>query len=152
MEELYGINVDDSRVSKITDKILPMIREWQERPLQSVYAMVMLDAIHYSVREDGHVTKKVAYVAIGTGLDGMKEVLGIWLGASESSRYWLTVFNELKNRGVEDILIASVDGLTGFVEAINTAFPKTEVQRCIIHQIRSSTRYVSYNRSSTVHR
>ena len=144
MQEMYGINVDDSRVSKITDKILPMIREWQERPLQSVYAMVVLDAIHYSVREDGHVTKKAAYVAIGTGLDGMKEVLGIWLGASESSRYWLTVFNELKNRGVEDILIASVDGLTGFVEAINTAFPKTEVQRCIIHQIRSSTRYVSY--------
>ncbi|MDD3134656.1 MAG: IS256 family transposase, partial [Synergistales bacterium] len=144
MEELYGINVDDSRVSKITDKILPMIREWQERPLQSVYAMVVLDAIHYSVREDGQVTKKAAYVVIGTGLDGMKDVLGIWLGATESSRYWLTVFNELKNRGVEDILIASVDGLTGFVEAINTAFPKTEVQRCIIHQIRSSTRYVSY--------
>jgi len=144
MQEMYGINVDDSRVSKITDKILPMIREWQERPLQSVYAMVVLDAIHYSVREDGHVTKKAAYVVIGTDLDGMKEVLGIWLGASESSRYWLTVFNELKNRGVEDILIASVDGLTGFVEAINTAFPKTEVQRCIIHQIRSSTRYVSY--------
>ncbi len=144
MQEMYGINVDDSRVSKITDKILPVIREWQERPLQSVYAMVVLDAIHYSVREDGHVTKKAAYVAIGTGLDGMKEVLGIWLGTSESSRYWLTVFNELKNRGVEDILIASVDGLTGFVEAINTAFPKTEVQRCIIHQIRSSTRYVSY--------
>ena len=144
MQEMYGINVDDSRVSKITDKILPVIREWQERPLQSVYAMVVLDAIHYSVREDSHVTKKAAYVAIGTGLDGMKEVLGIWLGTSESSRYWLTVFNELKNRGVEDILIASVDGLTGFVEAINTAFPKTEVQRCIIHQIRSSTRYVSY--------
>ncbi len=100
--------------------------------------MVVL-MLHYSVREDGQVTKKAAYVVIGTGLDGMKDVLGIWLGATESSRYWLTVFNELKNRGVEDILIASVDGLTGFVEAINTAFPKTEVQRCIIHQIRSST-------------
>ena len=87
MEELYGINVDDSRVSKITDKILPMIREWQERPLQSIYAMVVLDAIHYSVREDGQVTKKAAYVVIGTGLDGMKDVLGIWLGATESSRY-----------------------------------------------------------------
>jgi len=144
MQEMYGINVDDSRVSKITDKILPIIREWQERPLQSVYTMVVLDAIHYKVREDGQVTKKAAYVVIGTGLDGMKDVLGIWLGATESSRYWLTVFNELKNRGVEDILIASVDGLTGFVEAINTAFPKTEVQRCIIHQIRSSTKYVSY--------
>ncbi len=92
MEELYGINVDDSRVSKITDKILPMIREWQERPLQSVYAMVVLDAIR--LREDGQVTKEAAYVVIGTGLDGMKDVLGIWLGATKSSRYWLTVFNE----------------------------------------------------------
>lgn len=144
MQEMYGINVDDSRVSKITDKILPLIKEWQERPLQSVYAMMILDAVHYNVRENGIVTKKAAYVAIGTDLDGKKDVLGIWLGASESSKYWLSVLNGLKNRGVQDILIASVDGLSGFVEAINVAFPKTEVQRCIIHQIRSSTRYVSY--------
>lgn len=144
MQEMYGINVDDSRVSKITDKILPLIKEWQERPLQSVYAMVILDAIHYNVRDNGIVTKKAAYVAIGTDLEGRKDVLGIWLGANESAKYWLSVLNGLKNRGVSDILIASVDGLTGFVEAINTAFPKTEVQRCIIHQIRSSCRYVSY--------
>ena len=144
MQEMYGINVDDSRVSKITDKILPLIKEWQERPLQSVYAMVILDAIHYNVRDNGIVTKKAAYVAIGTDLEGRKDVLGIWLGANESAKYWLSVSNGLKNRGVSDILIASVDGLTGFVEAINTAFPKTEVQRCIIHQIRSSSRYVSY--------
>lgn len=144
MQEMYGINVDDSRVSKITDKILPMIKEWQERPLQSVYAMVILDAIHYNVRDNGIVTKKAAYVAIGTDLEGRKDVLGIWLGTNESAKYWLSVLNGLKNRGVSDILIASVDGLTGFVEAINTAFPKTEVQRCIIHQIRSSSRYVSY--------
>ncbi len=144
MQEMYGINVDDSRVSKITDKILPLIKEWQERPLQSVYAMMILDAVHYNVRDNGIVTKKAAYVAIGTDLDGKKDVLGIWLGASESSKYWLSVLNGLKNRGVQDILIASVDGLSGFVEAINVAFPKTEVQRCIIHQIRSSTRYVSY--------
>lgn len=144
MQEMYGINVDDSRVSKITDKILPLIKEWQERPLQSVYAMVILDAIHYNVRDNGIVTKKAAYVAIGTDLEGQKDVLGIWLGANESAKYWLSVLNGLKNRGVSDILIASVDGLTGFVEAINTAFPKTEVQRCIIHQIRSSARYVSY--------
>lgn len=144
MQEMYGIDVDDSRVSKITDKILPLIKEWQERPLQSVYAMMILDAVHYSVRDNGIVTKKAAYVAIGTDLDGKKDVLGIWLGASESSKYWLSVLNGLKSRGVQDILIASVDGLTGFVEAINVAFPKTEVQRCIIHQIRSSTRYVSY--------
>ncbi len=144
MQEMYGINVDDSRVSKITDKILPLIKEWQERPLQSVYAMVILDAIHYNVRDNGIVTKKAAYVAIGTDLEGKKDVLGIWLGANESAKYWLSVLNGLKNRGVSDILIASVDGLTGFVEAINAAFPKTEVQRCIIHQIRSSCRYVSY--------
>jgi transposase-like protein len=144
MQEMYGIEVDDSRVSKITDKILPLIKEWQERPLQSVYAMMILDAVHYNVRDNGIVTKKAAYVAIGTDLDGKKDVLGIWLGASESSKYWLSVLNGLKSRGVRDILIASVDGLSGFVEAINVAFPKTEVQRCIIHQIRSSTRYVSY--------
>ena len=144
MQEMYGIDVDDSRVSKITDKILPLIREWQERPLQNVYAMMILDAVHYNVRDNGIVTKKAAYVAIGTDLDGKKDVLGIWLGASESSKYWLSVLNGLKGRGVQDILIASVDGLSGFVEAINAAYPKTEVQRCIIHQIRSSTRYVSY--------
>lgn len=144
MNEMYGINVDDSRVSKITDKILPLIKEWQERPLQSVYAMVILDAIHYNVRDNGIVIKKAAYVAIGTDLEGRKDVLGIWLGANESSKYWLSVLNGLKNRGVNDILIASVDGLSGFVEAIHTAYPKTEVQRCIIHQIRSSSRYVSY--------
>ena len=144
MQEMYGIDVDDSRVSKITDKILPLIKEWQERPLQSIYAMVILDAVHYNVRENGIVTKKAAYVAIGTDLDGQKDVLGIWLGASESSKYWLSVLNGLKSRGVQDILIASVDGLVGFVQAINAAFPQTEVQRCVIHQIRASTRYVSY--------
>lgn len=144
MREMYGIEVDDTKVSKITDKILPLIKEWQERPLQSVYAMVILDAIHYKVRENGIVVKKAAYIANGTDLEGQKDVLGIWLGATESSKYWLTVLNGLKNRGVEDILIASIDGLSGFVDAINVAYPKTEVQRCIIHQIRNSTRYVSY--------
>jgi transposase-like protein len=144
MLEMYGIEVDDSRVSRITDKLLPIIKEWQERPLQSVYAMIILDAIHYNVRDGGIVTKKAAYIAIGTDLDGRKDVLGIWLGANESAKYWLSALNGLKNRGVQDILIASVDGLSGFVEAIGVAFPQTEVQRCIVHQIRASTRYVSY--------
>lgn len=144
MQEMYGIEVDDSRVSKITDKILPVIREWQERPLQGVYAMLVLDAICYNVRDNGIVVKKAAYVAIGTDLEGRKDVLGIWLGAAESSKYRLSVLNGLKSRGVRDILIASVDGLKGFVEAINAAFPGTEVQRCIVHLIRSSTRYVSW--------
>ena len=144
MQEMYGIEVDATRVSKITDKLLPMIREWQNRPLESVYAMVMLDAIHYKVREEGAVVKKAIYIAIGTDLEGKKDVLGLWVGATESSKYWLGVLNGLKNRGVQDILIVSVDGLTGFSEAIAVAYPKTEIQRCIIHQIRSSTRYVSY--------
>ncbi len=144
MQEMYGIEVDATRVSKITDKILPVIREWQNRPLESVYAMVMLDAIHYKVREDRIVVKKAVYIGIGTDLEGKKDVLGIWIGATESAKYWLSVLNGLKSRGVNDILIVSVDGLTGFSEAIAAAYPRTEIQRCIIHQIRSSTRYVSY--------
>lgn len=144
MQEMYGIEVDATRVSKITDKLLPLIREWQNRPLESVYAMVVLDAIHYKVREEGTVVKKAVYIAIGTDMEGKKDVLGLWVGATESSKYWLGVLNGLKNRGVQDILIISVDGLTGFPEAIAVAYPKTEIQRCIIHQIRSSTRYVSY--------
>ena len=144
MRELYDIDISDSTISRITDKILPVIREWQERPLQGVYAMLVLDAICYNVRDNGIVVKKAAYVAIGTDLEGRKDVLGIWLGAAESSKYRLSVLNGLKSRGVRDILIASVDGLQGFVEAINAAFPKTEIQRCIVHLIRSSTRYVSW--------
>lgn len=122
------MEIDDTTVSRITDKIIPVLREWQERPLESVYAMVMLDAIHIKVREEGKVVLKAAYVAIGTNLDGYKDVLGIWLGASEGAAYWLSVLNGLKSRGVEDILIASIDGLKGFVEALGAAFPRTEVQ------------------------
>jgi len=144
MQEMYGIEVDATRVSKITDKLLPVIREWQNRPLESVYAMVILDAIHYKVREEGVVVKKAVYIAIGTDLDGRKDVLRRWVGTTESSKYWLGLLNGLKNRGVSDILIISVDGLAGFSEAISVAYPKTEIQRCVIHQIRSSTRYVSY--------
>lgn len=144
INEIYGFDIDDTKVSRITDKILPVIKEWQERPLESVYAMVMLDAVHLKVRDQGVVTKKAVYIAIGTNLYGHKEVLGIWFGATEGAKYWLGVLNGLKARGVEDILIASIDGLTGFVDAIEAAFPNTEIQRCIIHQIRASTRFVSY--------
>ncbi len=144
IKEIYGVDIDDTKVSRITDKIIPVIKEWQERPLENIYAMVMLDALHIKVREDGAVSKKAVYIAIGTNLDGRKDVLGIWLDASEGAKYWLSVLNGLKSRGVEDILIASIDGLKGFVEAIQVAFPRTEVQRCVVHQIRSSTRYVSY--------
>lgn len=144
INEIYGIDIDDTKVSRITDKILPVLREWQGRPLESIYAMVMLDALYLKVREDGVVVKKAVYIAIGTDIDGYKDVLGIWLGANEGSKFWLGVLNGLKSRGVDDILIVSVDGLKGFVEAIEVAFPFTEVQRCVIHQIRASTRYVSY--------
>jgi transposase-like protein len=144
MQEMYGIEVDATSVSKITDKLLPVILEWQNRPLESEYAMVMLDAIYYKVREEGIVVKKAVYIATGTDLQGKKDVLGLWVGATESSKYWMGVLNRQKNRGVSDILIVSVDGLTGFTEAISAIYPKAEIQRCIIHQIRSSTRYVSY--------
>jgi transposase-like protein len=144
IDDIYGIEISDSTISRITDKILPLITEWQNRPLAKVYAVVFLDAIHCSVRQDGVVTKKAAYTAIGIDLEGKRDVLGIWLGATESSKYWLGVVNELKTRGVEDILIACVDGLNGFPEAIRAVYPKVEIQRCIIHQIRNSTRYISY--------
>ena len=144
INELYGTSVDDTMVSRITDKILPVVREWQQRPLEKTYPMLILDAIHLKVREEGVVVTKAAYIVIGINNDGLKDVLGIWLGATEGAKFWLGVLNELKARGVEDILIASIDGLNGFVEAIEVAFPRTEIQRCVIHQIRSSTRYVSY--------
>lgn len=143
MRDLYGVNVSSTLVSRITDKVVPEIREWQSRMLRRVYAIVYMDAIHYSVRQEGTVVRKAVYIAIGIDLEGHKDVLGIWIGEIESAKFWLSLMNELKNRGVQDILIASVDGLSGFTDAIRAVFPKTEVQRCIIHQIRSSTRYVS---------
>lgn len=141
---LYGIEVSPTLISNVTNKILPMIKEWQNRPLQSVYAIVFLDAIHYKVRYEGLIQNKAAYMVIGVDLDGNKDVLGIWIGESESSKFWLSVLNELKNRGVRDILIASVDNLSGFSEAIAACFPDTEIQKCIVHQVRNSVRYVSY--------
>lgn len=144
LQSIYGLDASPTLISKITDKILPLITEWQNRPLEAIYAIMFMDAAVFKVRENGHIVNKAAYVAIGINLDGRKDVLGIWIGENESSKYWLNILNELRNRGIKDILIASVDGLTGFTEAINAAFPRTEVQRCIIHQIRNSTKYVSY--------
>jgi putative transposase len=144
MRDLYGVDVSASLISRITDKILPEIKQWQARPLKSVYAVMFMDAIHYSVRQEGSVVKKAVYISIGIGLDGLKEVLGLWIGDAESSKFWLNVMNEIKSRGVRDILIASVDGLNGFSDAIHAVFPLTEVQRCIIHQLRSCSRYVSW--------
>jgi transposase-like protein len=144
IESLYGIDTSPELISRITDRIIPMINEWQARPLSAIYAIVFMDAIHYKVRQDGRVITKAAYTAIGVDLDGVKDVLGIWIGENESSKYWLSVINEIKNRGTKDILIASVDGLNGFPEAIKAVFPDTEIQRCILHQIRNSTKFISY--------
>lgn len=144
IKDLYGIEMSDSTISRVTDKILPIAREWQSRPLEPIYAVVFMDAIHYHVRSEGQIIKKAVYIAIGIGIDGIKDVLGLWIGENESAKFWLSVMNGLKNRGVQDILIACVDGLTGFPEAIAAVYPKTEIQRCIIHQIRNTTKYVSY--------
>ena len=144
VQDIYGFSVSEGLVSQITNKILPTITEWQNRPLQEIYPIIFLDAIHYNVKQDGVIAKKAVYIIIGIDIEGNKDVLGMWVGENESSKFWLTVINELKNRGVKDILIASIDGLSGFSDAIHAAFPKTEIQRCIIHQIRSSTRYVNY--------
>lgn len=141
---MYGTEVSPSLISRITDRILPEIREWQNRPLKRLYAMVFMDAIHYHVRKEGTVVNKAVYIAIGIDMSGAKDVLGLYIGEAETSKFWLNVMNEMKNRGVEDILICSVDGLNGFSQAITAVFPQTIVQRCIVHQIRNSTRYVSY--------
>jgi len=144
IQDIYGVEVSDTTVSRITDKILPIAKEWQQRPLEAVYAVVFLDAIHYHVRSEGQIVKKAVYIAIGVDLDGRKDVLGMWVGENESAKFWATVLNGLKNRGVEDIFIACTDNLTGFSSAIETVYPKTEIQNCIIHRLRNSSKYVSY--------
>ena len=150
IREIYGISVSDSTISRVTDKILPVVREWQSRPLERIYPIVFMDAIHFHVRSEGQVVKKAVYIAIGINLDGIKDVLGMWVGENESAKFWLSILNGLKNRGVEDIFIACVDGLSGFPNAIGAAYPKTEIQQCIIHQIRNSTKYVSYKDIKTL--
>ena len=130
--------------TRITDKILPIVKEWQERPLETIYAVVFMDAIHYHVRNEGRIVKRAVYIAIGIDMEGHKDVLGMYVGQNESAKFWLSILNGLKNRGVEDILIACVDGLTGFPQAIEAVFPDTEIQQCIIHQIRNTTKFVSY--------
>ena len=144
IQDIYGVDVSDTTVSRITDKILPVAKEWQQRPLESIYAVVFLDAIHYHVRSEGQIVKKAVYIAIGIDLDGHKDVLGMWVGENESAKFWATVLNSLKNRGVKDIFIACTDNLTGFSVAIEAVYPKTEIQNCIIHQLRNSSKYVSY--------
>ena len=144
IQDIYGLECSDSTISRITDKILPVVREWQSRPFEEIYAVVFMDAIHFHVRSEGQIVKKAVYIAIGINMNGLKEVLGMWVGENESAKFWLSVMNGLKNRGLQDILIACVDGLTGFPAAIEAVYPKTEIQQCVIHQIRNTTRFVSY--------
>lgn len=144
VKDLYGLEISDSTISRITDKVMPIVKEWQLRPLEEIYAVVFMDAIHFHVRSEGRIIKKAVYVAIGINMEGFRDVLGMWIGENESAKFWVSVMNDLKNRGVEDILIACVDGLTGFPSAIAAVFPKTELQQCIIHQIRNTTKFVSY--------
>ena len=142
IEDIYGFETSEGFISDVTDKILPQIEDWQNRPLDDVYPIIYIDAIHYSVRDNGIIRKLAAYVILGINKDGIKEVLSITVGENESSKYWLSVLNELKNRGVKDILIICADGLAGIKEAIAAAFPKTEYQRCIVHQVRNTLKYV----------
>ena len=143
IEDIYGFEVSEGMVSDITDKLLPKIEEWQNRPLSAVYPVVFIDAVHFSVRDDGVIRKLAAYVVLGSNEDGKKEVLTITIGENESSKYWLSVLNSLKNRGIKDILILCSDGLTGIKEAITAAFPLTEQQRCIVHMVRNTLKYVA---------
>lgn len=142
MQNIYGLNMSEDLISKITDKILPLAREWQKRPLDSLYPIIFLDGIMFNVVENGSIVKKTAYIVYGINVDGYKDILGIWVGASESAKFWMAVLSDLRERGVKDILIASVDGLTGFSDAIKAIFPKTDVQRCIVHHIRNCAKNV----------
>jgi putative transposase len=144
MQDIYGVEVSAGMISAITEKVIPLITEWQSRPLDSTYPFISLDGIYYKVRDGGRIVNRTAYVVLGTNMAGYKDILGIWVGESEGSKFWLGILNELKNRGVNDILIASVDGLPGFSDAIKTIFPDTVIQRCIVHQIRNSMKYVPH--------
>ena len=143
LEDIYGFEASEGFISDVTDKILPQIEDWQKRPLSEVYPVLYIDAIHYSVRDNGVIRKLAAYVILGINVDGQKEVLTIQVGDNESAKYWLSVLNELKNRGVKDILILCADGLSGIKEAIAAAYPNTEYQRCIVHQVRNTLKYVA---------
>ncbi len=142
--EIYGTEVSPALITRVTDAVLDEVTAWQNRELSAVYPIVYLDAIHLKIRTDGRVQNRAVYLALAVNLEGQKELLGLWIGEAEGAKFWLNVLTELNNRGVEDILIAAVDGLTGFPEAISSVFPKTEVQLCIVHMVRNSLRYVPW--------
>ena len=144
IEELYGFECSEGFISDVTDKILQEIEDWQNRPLDEIYPVLFIDAVHFSVREDNRILKKAAYVILAIRMDGKKDVISLQIGENESSKYWLGVLNELKNRGVKDVMVICADGLTGIKEAITAAYPKAEYQRCIVHQVRNTLKYVPY--------
>jgi len=150
LEDLYGLTVSPSTLSLITDKIIEEVKTWQNRPLESVYPFMWLDAIHYKVKEDGAIKTKAVYCLLGVNREGIKDLLGLYISENEGARFWLNVLADIQNRGVKDIIIACIDNLKGFAEAIETIFPNTEVQLCIVHQIRNSTRFVPYKDISKV--
>ncbi|WP_186742310.1 IS256 family transposase [Spirosoma utsteinense] len=142
LEDLYGLDISSGQLSAITDKILPLVEQWRSRPLEPVYAFVWLDAVHFKVRQDGKVISKAAYNILAVDLQGRKDLLGIYIGDAESARFWLSTLTDLQNRGVKDLLICSIDNLSGFGDAIETVFPNVDVQLCLVHQVRASLRYV----------
>jgi len=144
MEEIYGSALSTESISRITDKIIPIVSEWRNRPLEEVYSIIYMDAVFYKVTESNQIKNKALYIAFGINLEGMKEVLGIWIAESESSKYWLGVLNELKNRGVKGVMFFSIDGLVGMEEAIGAVYPQAKIQRCVVHQIRYSMKFVAW--------
>lgn len=150
LQEVYDVEVSPALISKVTDAVLDEVRDWQNRPLDAVWPIVYLDAIHLQIRTEGRVQNRAVYVALGVDLAGQKELLGLWIGQSEGAKFWLNVLTELQGRGVEDILIAAVDGLTGFPEAIESVFPRTEIQLCVVHMVRNSLRYVPWKSKRAV--
>jgi len=150
MADIYGVDISAAMVSSITDKVLPLVHEWQVRPLSTIYPIIYLDGIHFKVRQDGRIVTKCGYIILGINEGGMKEILGIWVNETEGAKFWMQVLNEIRQRGVQDILIACVDGLTGFDEAIHAIFPDTQIQQCIVHQVRNTLKYVPHRYKKAV--
>jgi len=144
MADLYGVDISPTMVSNITDKVLPLVQEWQNRPLAPLYTVIYLDGVHFKVREGGRVVSKCAYIILGITQEGLKEIVGIWISEAEGSKFWMGILSEIKQRGVSDILICCIDGLNGFPEAIEAVFPGSQIQQCIVHQIRNTTKYIPY--------
>ena len=150
IEEIYATQVSSELISNITDEVINEVKEWQNRPLDRIYPILYLDATIVKVRDNGHIYNKAVYIAIAVNMEGEKEILGLWIAKTESSKFWLSVMTDLKNRGLEDIFIACIDGLTGFSDAIATIYPKTEIQRCIVHMVRNSLKYVPHKNKKEV--